>query len=276
MSLRTKTLVLVLMGLGLALGLMQVGARRLVLANFDRLEHEALLRTTDQTKSVVLTMVEEFQLRSADWADWDEMVTYLEDGNDAFREANLTADGMASCNWDQVIVLHADGRRVFSAQRDREAGTLSPVSKELDDLVDRKLLNPPTDAVVAGIARIDDKLYLVASRVIRKTDRSPSATAGRYVTSRLIDPAWIERLRQFTFLDVHFHPLFAPPTSTIAERARAELSAGKQSIAFERGSGHYDGFTRFADLEGQPLFDLEISVPRHLRGAATQMSEALI
>lgn len=94
---------------------MQVGARRLVLANFDRLEHEALLRTTDQTKSVVLTMVEEFQLRSADWADWDEMVTYLEDGNDAFREANLTADGMASCNWDQVIVLHADGRRVFSA-----------------------------------------------------------------------------------------------------------------------------------------------------------------
>ncbi|MBK6689269.1 MAG: Hpt domain-containing protein [Deltaproteobacteria bacterium] len=276
MSLRTKALVLVLLGLGLALGLMQIGARRLVLANFDRLEHEALLRTTDQTRSVVLTMVEEFQLRSADWADWDDMATYLVDGNDGFREANLTADSMASCNWDQVVVLHADGRRVFSAQRDREAGTLSPVSKELDDLVDRKLLNPGTDAVVAGIARIDDKLYLVASRVIRKTDRSVAAAPGRYVTSRLIDPAWIERLRQFTFLDVHFHPLFAPAQSATAERARKALAEGKSSIAFERGDSHYEGFTRFADLEGGPLFDLEISVPRHLRGAATQMSEALI
>jgi hypothetical protein len=41
MSLRTKALVLVLLGLGLALGLMQIGARRLVLANFDRLEHSS-------------------------------------------------------------------------------------------------------------------------------------------------------------------------------------------------------------------------------------------
>lgn len=276
MSLRTKTLLVVVLGLGLALGLMELGARWVVLAHFDRLEHEALLHTAQQTKSVVLTMVDEFQLRSADWADWDDMVTFLEDANDGFREANLTADGLASCNWDAAVVVKADGQRVFSARRDREASTLGPVDPILDGLIDRGLLNPSHDEVVAGAVRMGDSLYLVASRRVRMTDRSKARQVGRFVTVRMIDPAWVERLHQFTFLEVALHPLHEPANDPLTERGRAALDQGSEVIGFDRDQEHYVGFTRLADLEGKPLFDLQITVPRPLRQAGEQMSSALI
>jgi sensor domain CHASE-containing protein/signal transduction histidine kinase/HAMP domain-containing protein len=271
MGLRTKTLLLTVIVVALALASMTIGARQLVLSNFDSIEKKEILDRVVRARNIVSTMVDEFQLRGLDWSDWDDMATYLADHNTTFEEANLTYDGLASCGWDHLVVLREDGSRVFSARRDREAEKLAPAASELDRLIDQGVLSSKDEAIIAGMAEIEGQYHLVASRPIKKTDHQPGTAVGRLVTSRLVDASWMERLRKFTFLDVTF---VSATDATDAEglEARRRLGFGSSAIDFERDGETHAAYTRYFGVEGQPLFDLRIVQARPMRGAATEVA----
>ncbi|MEZ4229117.1 MAG: CHASE4 domain-containing protein [Polyangiaceae bacterium] len=272
MTLKTKTVLFVLSGLLLVMTAMTYGARSLVETRFDTIEREQTVGVSKDAMSVVDTIVDEFLFRGYDWSDWDDMATYLADGNKEFEEGNLTADGLASVNWDHLIVLRSDGKRVFSGRWDRKANTLVKASDDLEALINARILFPrDPKGTVAGFALLDGQLHMVTARPIYKTDHKPGEAQGFMITSRVVDKAWKDRVRKFTFLDLDLLPVSQAAPDDEATAARAVLNGGSGTYLTERGEDSLVTYTRVKDVAGAPLMDVRIVRPLQLNSAASTM-----
>ncbi|MGE0322538.1 MAG: CHASE4 domain-containing protein, partial [Polyangiaceae bacterium] len=272
MTLKTKTVLFVLGGLLLVMSAMTYGARSLVETRFDTIERQQTQSVSKDAISVVDTIVEEFLFRGYDWSDWDDMATYLADGNKEFEEGNLTADGLASVNWDHLVILRSDGKRVFAGRWNRKENTIVKASDDLEALINARILFPrDPKGTVAGFAMLDGQIHMVTARPIYKTDHKPGATHGFMITSRVVDQAWKDRLRKFTFLDLELLPVSQAALDAEANTAREALDRGAGTQLLERGKESLVTYTRVKDVAGAPLMDVRIVRPLELNNAASTM-----
>jgi sensor domain CHASE-containing protein len=180
-------------------GLMIVGARAVVLGSFDRIEGRAAATTDADAAKIVATLADEFVERGADWSDWDDLAQYAADGNQEFRDGNLTADGLGSVNWDHLLIIRGDGTLVYGQRWVRADNTLTAPAPELLALVADGALAPADDwdQSRGGFALIGGELHMVASRGVHMTDHRRGTVAARLITTRVVDEAWMARLRRF-------------------------------------------------------------------------------
>lgn len=276
MRLRTKAMLFVIVTVAGLFGLMIVGARAVVLGSFDRIEARAAGTTDADTAKIVATLADEFVERGADWSDWDDLAQYAADGNQEFRDGNLTADGLGSVNWDHLLVLRADGTQVYGQRWVRADNTLAAPAPALLALIADGTLAPADDwdGRRGGFALIDGRLHMVASRGIHKTDHSRGAVQGRLITSRLVDDAWMERLRRFTFLEIAFQLVAEAPPDAAAATARTTLLAGAPRHTVVSDHAHTT-YSVVRDVRGAPLLVMRVTQPRTLRAAGQSMLGAI-
>lgn len=268
---RLKTLWVVLLAVGALVFTLDVATRHVVLDGFARAEREDTARKVLDTRSIVTTMAHEFSERGNDWADWDDLATFLADGNAEFYAANVDHDSFAGIGWDVFMVVAADGAERAAVMRDRDKGAFTTVPPEFRVHLPR-LMAPgePT----AGFAMVGHVPFLVSSRPVRKTDKTPGPIEGRFITARQLDTPWVERLERFTFLSIGFTGLTSAPRDEAEARARAALTAGQDTWVEAVDDQHIAGWTTVADIQGRPMLSMRVSRDRALRAHGEAVIEA--
>lgn len=276
MRLRTKAMLFVIVTVAALFGLMIVGARAVVLGSFDRIEGRAAATTDADAAKIVATLADEFVERGTDWSDWDDLAQYAADGNQEFRDGNLTADGLGSVNWDHLLIIRGDGTLVYGQRWVRADNTLTAPAPELLALVADGALAPADDwdQSRGGFALIGGELHMVASRGVHMTDHRRGTVAARLITTRVVDEAWMARLRRFTFLEIAFQLVAAPAPDPAAATARAALLAGvpRHTVATDQAHTTY---SVLRDVRGAPLLVMRVTQPRTLRAAGQSMLGAI-
>ncbi|MGC4070572.1 MAG: HAMP domain-containing protein [Polyangiaceae bacterium] len=113
---------------------------------------------------------------------------------------------------------------------------------------DARVNGPP----VYGIGILNGKPYLLASAAIKSTAGTPGKVAGRMITGKHINDAWVHRLAKFTRLDVRL-------TTTVGSSgSREQPQVSIESDKFIRGTVVLD------DLRKRPVITLDIRQERNL------------
>lgn len=89
MSIRGKTIAVVLLVMGASFGLLGVLVAGKIRAEFARLELREAERNVERVRESVDAAVAAVCTKLSDWAVWDDAYAFVEDGNAAFVDSNV-------------------------------------------------------------------------------------------------------------------------------------------------------------------------------------------
>lgn len=264
MSLRRKTLLFVLVSVAALMGATLWVIDGIVMDEFARAERDDMAHKVADVQSVVQRCVDEYGARFADWTEWDDMAQFLADGNQEFLDSNVTLSALAEqIHADFFVLERNDGTRVSSLEVNQARDALVPCSERILAHLDARGLMRP-GASYAGLLAFPDRTYVVSSRPIHRSDGSDGAVTGRLVTGEQLNPAWIERLKGFTFLELSFTRTAETPLENEELGAREALAAGATSFVAETSESCLSGYGLLEDVYGRPALVVHVAMDRRM------------
>lgn len=113
MNLRKKTMTILGISLAALVGILYLTLRIILGTSFTHLEGDLVRQRVEGTRAALVQTVEEFSSRFADWSEWDDMCTYIQNRNQAFVDSNLVPPSLAALNLTVFKVIDASGQTVF-------------------------------------------------------------------------------------------------------------------------------------------------------------------
>ena len=271
MSLRRKTLVFVVLAVAALVGSTLWVVDGLVMHELTQAEHEETSRKVADLRSIVQRCMQEYSDSWSDWTEWDDMAQFLADGKQSFLDSNVNLASMAEQKHaDFFVVERNDGTLVYATQVNAKRDALEPCASEfLAHVTSRGLLRPGES--FAGLLTFPGRTYCVSSRPIHKSDGTQGPVAGRLVTARRIDDAWIHRLEGLTFLQLGFSRTLETPMEEEELAAREALSAGDLDFVAETSEELISGYGQLPDIYGKPAVVLHVSRGRNVRARGKQI-----
>ncbi|CAK4067812.1 EAL domain-containing protein [Vibrio sp. 16] len=185
LKLETKTALYFIFGLlGITLSCLYI-TRYFFLLSLDSLETMESNRASAQAQSLITTMVQELEVRSYDWAYWDETHELLLGASlSDYRERNLVQESLDALSLDLMIFTDLQGQVIDSIERrdgDSEPVTLpAKIMSEPAVLEHISKMNKVLDSFresFSGLLTVDDQVWIITLSPVRNSDGT-SASSG--------------------------------------------------------------------------------------------------
>lgn len=267
MTLRKKTLLVTAITL---LGLVAVSyviSSSILLRGFDHLERQSVRRDLRRALAALNDKIAELDQTAADWAAWDDMYSFIADGNPRFIQTNLLDNVLLQMQLSVIAVVRSSGELVFLRALDlARAVEATPPDAFLRRLsADDPLLRQQDLAGGrAGIMVLPDGMLLVASRpVLTSEGRGPAR--GSLILARRFDAEQSEALRKQTHLRFSLVSLDSvqPPPADVA-LAKANLSTANPVFVQPLGADSIAAYRLLQDVDGNPSLVLRADAPRDI------------
>jgi signal transduction histidine kinase len=257
-------------------GLATVLVNRLVIMpSFLELEHQQAERNTGRAAEAINRDLEVLSTNVTAWAQWDDSKRFMLGENDAFVEAELNTDAVASAEVSYMGFYRPDGSQVIHRAPAAEApdsaglGALQAPSLPADHPL---LHHDDVRGDARGIVATPSGAMLVASRpIVSSSGEGPPA--GVLVFGRLLDADTIRRIAEqykLTFVIVPISPEDAAAASADPPPWRPSRPHSAKEIAFKETSEKLIGRTTIADLHGVAILALEVATQRSITARGEQ------
>ena len=201
MHIRTKTLLMALSGAALLTAAWWVVIDLVIAPRFIALEQREAKTHLERLRQLVQRQQNVLLEKSGDWALWDDAFRFVQDGNQAFRDANLISTTCQSMRINQVAYVGFDGRVIGMGASDLTTGQLPdrPPLADLDIRPEGTILSAArAGAQGAGFLPTPDGPVLLAFAPVRQSDGSGVPQAAviflrRLDASKLLE--WSELLQ---------------------------------------------------------------------------------
>jgi len=210
MSISTKTTIpILLMALLLSLAAYFI-QQKLVYPAFSKIEIDYARDNIDRVVRRLHGEIDIIDFTVYDWSSWDDTYRFIEDGNDAFVESNLSADTFLNYGIQMALFLDSDNNLVWGGYFDYQAEdydinlidpylaslrpTLARLSRDIDPSA------PIDDRRITGVLNIDDTPLLFAMRPIHKSDGT-GEPRGYVMFGQLLSEQRIDTLAEQIVLD---------------------------------------------------------------------------
>ncbi|NWF69076.1 MAG: hypothetical protein HXY40_08320 [Chloroflexi bacterium] len=250
MSLRRKTLIVVLVAAVSLICIFLIPAYTILLNSYIALERQDSEQTMHQVVSSVTRELDTLVTQTRDYAHWDDTFTFVQDGNAEYIGSNLYSETFINNRVALMLYLNAAHETVFSQAYDAAGEQLVPVPPTLLALVrrDMALLEPlnadgtPNYDGVGGVVVLPEGVLLLAASTILPSDLSPTP-GGTLLWGRWLDAALLATLgeqleaplRLYTYnapdLPTDFEAVRAPDRRSRRHRAALELRNNRQLCA---------------------------------------------
>ncbi len=254
-------------------------SRSNIQASFDYLEREEVVEELTRASKAVEENLRALGATSADWAFWDDTYRFVQDGNAAFIESNLTYASLETINIDLLLLYDDQGHLVLGRARDAATETLEPAPQALAEQVAASSLPRQagrTQRQATGTLTASGQTWLLAACPVLSSSREGPAR-GVLVMGRLLDAAMVQRLADMIMLDISVTDLRAPGLPRrLTDAAAALVRTGRPQVVPD-GEDRVQGFGLLRDVEDRPALLLSVTLPRliHRQGQLTQRNNVL-
>jgi len=273
LSLRMKTFLTVAGTLIAVMVILWFSLSWIFVARFNKIEmHDAANDVTDASALLAAYFVP-LRITAGDWSAWDESFRFVQDGNAAYRENNLSAFDLTNLQVDVMAYVQPNGHITFGTGVNRDSGTLYPLPSGLKALLtpnDLLVQQPSADKSVSGFLSLPKGiLMVVADPITYNIGSRPSRGAlivGRYLTQA--DLAAVQNNHHLKSLALE--PLSSPNMPDTMKSAAAQLNAGSKTVVHPVNSGLTLASTLVPNLYGKPTFILQAGADRSTYQEARQ------
>ena len=108
-------------------------------SHMENVERQAFTRDAQRMVRAVAYEVDAVSDFTADWAEWDDMYAYLQDGNEEFEEANLTKSVFQQQKLNWMALSNKEGTLLFLRTYDGAQEEFWPAAPREQEIVQRVL-----------------------------------------------------------------------------------------------------------------------------------------
>ncbi len=201
---------------------------------------------------------------SRDWAKWDDTYLYVQDGNRAYREANLGGSTYTDLDLELMAFVNLEGRVVFIRTLDPNTlQTVSPPVELTAHLVkgDALLQDANSRDPQHGILVLPGGPMLVVAHPILQTNGVGPA-AGTLVIGRYLNDATLQRLRNASQLSFYFYPYGSAELPPEVAQAKQALQTPDDTTLGNIDDATAAAYTLLNDYYGNPGYILRVDVSR--------------
>ena len=265
MSLQSKVLALVIL-VFIALGGLTYAVQHLfILPSFEALEQEEARKDMDRAMEAVDRETQHLTVSATDWAVWDDMYVFMEDGNETFRNANLNFASMRNLKVNLLYIYRPDGELVWGKALDFQTDEETPVAAFAGALLPREhpLVSPrQPDVSVRGILVTERGALLLAARAI-VTGAGEGKVRGSVVLGRFLTDSAIRELAKQARVNLTITPLMegrvsGPDAAIVDEIDRTGGSVIRDRDEISRVYGV------IPDIFGRPALLVRVDVPKSI------------
>src|SRR3990172_532331 len=252
MSIRIK----VLLGIGLTFAalftLFNFTIVQYLSDNFQRIENGRVIDNTLRVRDALLQVLSNIDVKSSDWANWDDTYQFIEDQNPAYIKSNLPPLTPQSLDLHFMLFYNSGRQLVTSVAADLDSSLPTTVPTSLVSYLGNhpELFSIPPGTSLTGLISIPEGPLLFTSRPILTSDGSGPAR-GTLIFARYLDTTLTSRLAQVT----HLHLTFLPhPPSAVISTPQILLQYTKKIT----------GQLSLTDHADKPILLLQVSLPRDI------------
>jgi sensor domain CHASE-containing protein len=271
MRLRTRTLLIVLVLVGMVLLSAELAARWLIYPRFAELEREQSRRHAERVIEFLNHEMQTLAGKPEDWGYWDDTYDFVTSRDPEFTESNLGVRSQQSLRVNLLGFYDRAGNKVWARGLDLE--TLQPF--DLDPYTgtglgteSQFLSHEDTPRVRVGLVDTPRGPMLIASTpILRSLREGPSR--GTVIMGRFFDPDAVRRIARQAALKLSLRPHrgAAPKPPPIDP---ADLRLIHSPLRERVTPDTIWESTVIYSVEGEPTLDVAVGVPREvsLRGMA--------
>jgi len=264
MTLRTKTLSIVSLTLiGLVI-VLYITSTTIVMGGFAHVEDQNTRKNVQRVLDAYADEVAKLNITAGDWATWDATYAFIEDGNQAYVDENVSEATTARLGLSVLTYVHSSGRIVISKGFDPETGNSIALPESfLAHLVPSDLLlqHPDPKTGVTGVILLPEGPLLIAARPIL-TSNGEGPSRGTLIMGHYLETALIQRLAERTHVDLAMQRLDTSQMPADFAGVRSALLQGTQAVIQPLSDDMIAGYTLVRDIYGNPALMLRVALPR--------------
>jgi sensor domain CHASE-containing protein len=274
LSLRYRTALATVFSVIAIMAALLLAYRFIVLEAYSDLEHDHAREELSRTRSVLRSEERALDILLTDWAQWDDMYSFVETRSPAFIASNLPPGILGQLNVNAVVVRNLRGENVIGIARDGDAKTVAIAG--LTDRIpnDSALLRPNAEGHVTGIIPSALGPLVISARPILMSDGS-GVPRGTVLMARLLNDDYTGRIAEMLTIGVDVYP---PDSKDVPESIRTALAAGPKDLAVvgEGPDGHIAAYACLFDLAGNPSLILRTHNERTIEAQSGETLRALL
>jgi len=264
MTLRSKTLLLVLLTLVALIAILYGVSRFTLLGGFHELEERDTKQNVQRTLSALSYEISSLDTSTHDWAAWDDTYAFIQDADAKYEESNLGDGTFQSLKINLMLFVNNSGGIIFGKAFDLQNKVEIPVSPSLQEHLSSGsvlLYHPDTESFVAGVVLLPEAPLLIASRPIL-TSEEEGPIRGSLIMGQYLDDSEIQRLSGITHLSLDMHRLDDSQMPPDFQSARSSLLEGSPIAVQALSSESVAGYSLVKDIYGEPILVLKAETPR--------------
>ena len=263
MSLRRKTLLIVVMTLMGLCAAIYVIARNTVLARFVQLEDKEMRQDVDRVSHTLANEYDLLTTITRDDSQWDEAHQFVSHPTPQWGDINFPDSTLLALRLNLIAYMNRSDQPVHAREFDLDSKEQTAAESELiEQLVPlSRMAREGQDKGVGGIVVLPDGPMLVSAwPVLSSTGKGP--VAGALLMGRRLDPAELKRLAWASSL--HFN-IFALRGHLPKDVVQAQAGLAKsEAVVAPLGRSEIAGYTFLKDYRGEPALILRVQTPRQV------------
>ncbi len=262
MSLRLKTLVILLAVLVALIAVLLLTAQTVLLSSLEDLERQAILRDLERVQNGLANELARISASNQDYARWDDTYAFIQSPSPEYIDANMADSALVNLAINVFVFLDSEGEVVFAKAVDLQAEQERPLPGGLLAALtpDSPLVGLDAQAAPQGVLLTDDGPALVTARPIQDS-LAAQPPRGSLVFTVLLDEARLQQLSEALRLPIVAQPLGLadlPDEFRGAQAALAEQATYVRNLPDDRIAA----YAILNDLNGQPALMLRVDGPR--------------
>lgn len=266
MTLRKKTLIIILILLICTISIFYISARIFLLKSFKKLEDKDTKKHVQIALRSIARSIEVIDSKTGDWANWDDTYAFIQNRNPEYIKTNPSDKAFSELGINVMLFINSSGNIVYSKAFDLLYGKEIPMPQSLlAHLSENRLLSMHDNiqSKHTGIILLTEGPMLIASRPIL-TSEGKGPVRGALIFGRFLDDEEIQRIIediQFPIVFIRFDSVNMP---TDFNSAKSLLSEEKPVVTIPINDKKISGYTILKDIYGNPALMLRADLERDI------------
>lgn len=270
MSLRSKVTLILVSVLVIYGALNYLIVNRVMFQAFSELEVKAATDNLVRVEKLLASDLDHIRTLVADWAQWDDTHTFVQDRNQAYMDSNLTDDVPGYLELNLLLYFNTAKELVWGRIVDLESEEVIPLEVVFPDGIETHydlLQHDALDSEIKGVINTAQGPMLIASLPIL-TSEVTGPIAGTILMGRFVDAGKVSSLHERALVELDLLRTDSATNNTAYQRLQANSDDIDQDATAERLR-----LTRLmSDIKQQPVLLLQVDTPREI----TQLGQETI
>jgi sensor domain CHASE-containing protein len=263
MKLKRKTILFAALASALLFSLLFLSSTVVVRDGFNKVEQGLLLKDINRISSALIERKRALELKSSDWAKWDDLYKFISNPGQEFIDANLKENTIIDLQLNFMLFINKDDSIIYSSMHTDSVPSALINTEFSDTLINTYRLTRflSSSAITSGIITYKDIPVLLVARPVLRSDGSGEPN-GALIFGIFFRKKEKEHLSELAYITFDILPVTSPRLPEDMRNALLKISDASPVHLNVINKDKIAGYRVINDIVNHPGLVMKITMER--------------